>query len=226
MRILVIEDNTQIRNIVVKALKELSYAVDQAEDGEEGLRLAIINNYTLIVLDDKLPKKSGLAVCHELRDRGRNMRILVLTANSEIKNKVAFLDSCKADEYITKPFSLEELNARVRAVLRRPRNIQSDIFKCGDLVLREPEYEVTKAGEEIGLTRKEYAVLKYLMMHPNLMVSQSMIFEHCWDEHADVFSNTVEAHIGSLRKKIGDEEKTLIKTIPARGYKLICPKEE
>jgi len=226
MRILVIEDEKAIRDFVVRALRERAFAVDTAEDGGEGVRLAMINDYDLIILDANLPKKSGFEVCDELRKNGKQLPILVLTVMSDIKTKSAFLGACRADDYVTKPVSIDELLLRVATLLRRPRTLHGNVLECGDLILRMREHQVTKAGEEIELTRKEYSVLRYLMKNKGAMVSQSMIFEHVWDMNADPFSNTVEAHIGNLRKKLGDEEKTLIRTVSGRGYKIRCPDEQ
>jgi len=227
MRILIIADEKEIRDLVKAHLVSRAFAVDTAKDGKEGSRLALVNDYDLIVLDAELPEKPGIEVCKGIRKDKKDVLILILTVKSDIRSKVAFLGECEADDYLIKPFSSTELLLRVKALLRRQRQpLQGDILRCGNLILDTGKHEVTKAGEEIELTRKEYGMLRLLMRNKGALLSQSMIFEHVWNEDTDPFSTTVETHIRSLRKKLGDEDKTLIKTLRGRGYKIKCPEAQ
>ncbi|MGB7291052.1 MAG: response regulator transcription factor [Thermodesulfobacteriota bacterium] len=227
MRILIIADEKAIRDLVKVHLKSRAFAVDTAKDGKEGSRLALVNDYDLIVLDAELPERPGIEVCKGIRKGKKDVLILILTVKSDIRSKVAFLGECEADDYLIKPFSPTELLLRVKALLRRQRQpLQGDTLRCGNLILDTGKHEVTKAGEEVELTRKEYGMLRLLMRNKGALLSQSMIFEHVWNEDTDPFSTTVETHIRSLRKKLGDEDKTLIKTLRGRGYKIKCPEEQ
>jgi len=220
MRILIIEDESSISSFLKESLQAEYFAVDIAEDGEKGAYQAAINEYDLIILDNMLPKKNGLEVCREVRSEGRTMPILILSVKSDSSKKVDFLNA-GADDYMTKPFSLEELLARVRALLRRPHKIESGTFQVGDLVLDTKKGTVRRGDRDISLTRKEFMLLQYLMQNEGNVLSRGMILEHVWDMSVDIFSNTIESHILSLRKKIGDTSKIrLIQTIPGRGYKI------
>lgn len=220
MRILVVEDEKKIRNFLRKGLKEAFFAVDLAEDGERGLNMAQINDYDLIVLDNLLPKKTGLEFCREFRETDTTTPILVLSVLADPHQKVELLDA-GADDYLAKPFSLLELIARIRALLRRPQNIENTVLTVNDLSLDTAKHEVSRAGEDIVLTRKEFMLLQYFLKNKGTVLSRGMIMEHVWDMNADPFSNTIESHIVSLRKKIFDKEQEMIKTIPGRGYKMI-----
>jgi DNA-binding response OmpR family regulator len=220
MKILLIEDDMSIRNVLRLGLEAEAFAVDEAEDGEKGSYLARINQYDLIILDNVLPKKMGKKVCEEIRSNNINTPILLLSAKNSVLDKVELLNT-GADDYLTKPFSFEELKARIKSLLRRPSQIQDSILKCRDIKLNRDTHEVIKRDKKIVLTRKEFSMLEFMMMNQNKLLSRASIMEHVWDMNSDPFSNTVEAHILNLRKKIGDKAKHFIKNIPGRGYKLV-----
>ncbi len=220
MRILLVEDEKDIVNFLKPALETECFVVDIARDGEKGSFLARSNNYDLIILDNMLPKKSGKEICAELRHAHKTTPIIMLSVLAETDKKIELLN-CGADDYLTKPFSLEELLARIRALLRRPANFTSEILTLGDLTLNSKKYEVIKGQKEIYLTKKEFMLLEYLMRNKGFVISRGMLLEHIWDMNADPFSNTVETHIMSLRKKIdGTGNNKLLYTISGRGYKI------
>jgi len=220
MKILLVEDNVSIRNVLRLGLEGEGFAVDEAEDGEKGSYLARTNQYDLILLDNVLPKKMARQVCIEIRDQNIHVPILLLSAKSESSTKVELLN-CGADDYLTKPFSFEELKARIKSLLRRPHKIEDTIIKIGNLILNKNTHEVTRNNKRINLTRKEFALLELLMSNLGKIVTRVDMIEHVWDINADPCSNTLEAHILNLRKKIGDEKKHLIRNIPGRGYKIV-----
>ncbi len=220
MRILLVEDEQEIREFLKPALESACFAVDTAEDGEKGSQYARSNDYDIIILDNMLPKKTGIEVCKDIRTAGKQTPILMLSVIENTEKKVELLNS-GADDYMTKPFSLQELLARVRALLRRPKPIQSETLEIKDIVLDTKRHLVTKKDKEIYLTRKEFMLLEYMMRNQGIVLSRGMIMEHVWDMNADPFSNTIESHILSLRKKLGDGGKNrLIKTVPGMGYKI------
>ncbi len=220
MRILVIEDEKKIADFIKRGLKEEGYAVDVAHDGEEGHFLAKANDYDLILLDLMLPKMDGLSVCKKLKE-GRSLTpIIMLTAKGEVKDKVAGLDS-GADDYLTKPFAFEELLARVRAILRKKDSQAVTKLQVDDLTLDLLTHKVARAGKEISLTAKEYALLEYLMRNDGSIVTRTMISEHVWDIDFDTFTNVIDVYINYLRNKIDNGHKNkLIQTIRGRGYVL------
>lgn len=225
MHILIVEDEKDIRDFIKKSLQSECYAVDTAEDGERGLFLIRTNTYDIVILDNNMPKKTGREVCQELREEGNNVPILMLSVQSETTTKVDLLNA-GADDYLTKPFSIDELSARIKALLRRPKNIENEIFNVDDLMLDINRHVVKRAGKEIYLTRKEFTLLKYLIKNQGSVLSRSMIMEHVWDMSIDPFSNTIESHIMSLRKKIDLPEcKKLIHTVNGRGYKFDLKEE-
>lgn len=220
MRILVIEDEKKIADFIKRGLKEEGYAADVAYDGEQGQFLAKTNNYDLILLDLMLPKIDGLTLCKNLKREGLTVPIIMLTAKDTVDDKVAGLDT-GADDYITKPFVFEELLARVRAVLRKKDSGQTTKLKVGDLLLDLVTHRVSRAGKEITLTAKEYALLEYLMRNAGVIVTRTMISEHVWDIDFDTFTNVIDVYINYLRNKIdADHKKKLIHTIRGRGYTL------
>jgi len=220
MRALVVEDEVGIINFLKAGLESEYFAVDVAEDGEQGSYLARTNEYDVIILDNMLPLKSGAEVCEEVRKFGIKTPIIILSARAEMTTKVELLNK-GADDYLTKPFSLEELVARIRALLRRPQTISPDILEAGDLILDTKQHTVRRGNRDIYLTKKEFMLLELLMRRKGAVVSRGTILEHVWDMNADPFSNTLESHILNLRKKLSGRGKTsLIQTIPGVGYKL------
>jgi DNA-binding response OmpR family regulator len=220
MRVLLVEDEPQIAEFIKKSLRAEYFAVDVASDGEKGLYLGRIHDYDLIILDNMLPKKKGIDVCRELRAHGKTTPILILSVKTETNQKVQLLNA-GADDYLMKPFSFEELLARMRALLRRSPHVEGDILKIDNLELDSGKHTVTRGGKEVYLTRKEFMLLQYLLRNLGSVLSRGMIMEHVWDMNADPFSNTIESHILSLRKKINfGNNKKLITTVPGRGYKI------
>ena len=218
MRILIIEDNYEIRNFLKESLESEAYAVDSAEDGEQGSYLARTNEYDLIILDNILPKKNGVQICNEIRRIGKDVPIIMLSVEAGIDRKVLLLES-GADDYMTKPFSYKELRARIKVILRRPQLIQKETFTIHDLTIDIPRQKVMRGKKDIYLTRKEFALLEYLIRNKSSVLSRAVIMEHVWNMESDPFSNTVETHILNLRRKIDRPFKhKLISTVPGRGY--------
>ncbi|OGW74627.1 MAG: DNA-binding response regulator [Omnitrophica bacterium RBG_13_46_9] len=218
MRILLVEDERKIANFIERGLKEEHYAVDVASNGEKAIFMNDVNPYDLIILDIILPGRDGLSVCKELRDKKIDTPILMLTARGNTGDKVSGLDS-GADDYLTKPFSFEELLARIRALLRRNRINKTTIIKAADLEIDQLTHKVKRAGKEIALTSKEYALLEYFMLHVNQVVTRTMISEHVWNEDFDSFTNVIDVYVNHLRNKIDSDFKNkLIHTIRGTGY--------
>lgn len=221
MRILVIEDEYGIASLLKTGLESEYFVVDVAADGETGSYLARTNEYDLIILDNMLPKKSGKEVCSEIRQAGKTTPIIILSVQSELLTKVDLLDR-GADDYLTKPFSFEELLARIRALLRRPPSISESALSVRNIVLDLHQHTVEKEGVTIYLTRKEFMLFELLLRRKGAVVSRAMIIEHVWDMHTDPFSNTLESHILNLRKKVDDPNcESVIKTVPGIGYKVL-----
>jgi DNA-binding response OmpR family regulator len=220
VRILLVEDEPAAAQMVAKGLREQTYAVDLAGDGEAALYQASINDYDLILLDVNLPGKDGLEVCRELRASGSIVPVLMLTARDAIQDRVAGLDT-GADDYLTKPYAFHELLARVRAVMRRGPALSSDTIAVGDLVIDKKARIVKRAGQVVELTAKEYALLEYLVRRADEVVGRADIAEHVWDENFDPFSNLIEVYIQRLRRKIDDNFPTkLLRTRRGEGYVL------
>jgi len=218
MRILVVEDEKKIADFIKRGLKEEGYAVDVAYDGEQGHFLATTQGYDLIVLDLMLPKIDGINLCRKLREEKITIPVLILTAKDTVKDKVRGLDS-GANDYLTKPFAFEELLARTRALLRKRDAQTATKLQVEDLVLDLLTHKVTRAGKEIILTAKEYALLEYLMRNIESIVTRTMISEHVWDVNFDTFTNVIDVYINYLRNKIDrGHKKKLIRTIRGRGY--------
>ncbi len=221
MRILLVEDEKKLASFVRRGLEEEHYAVDVAEDGEKALTMAQINPYDLIVLDLVLPGKDGMTVCKELRTKKIELPILMLTSRAAVKDRVLGLNS-GADDYLVKPFAFEELLARVAALLRRERFDKTTKLKIADLELDQLTHEVKRAGKKIELTSKEYALLEYLMLNQNTVVTRTMISEHVWNESFDTFTNVIDVYINYLRTKIDkDSKQPLIHTLRGSGYRLM-----
>jgi heavy metal response regulator len=218
MHILVVEDEKKIASFICRGLKEKSYAVDVAHDGEEGLYLAEINTYDLIVLDVMLPKKDGISICRELRKQQNHTPIILLTARDAVDDKVKGLDA-GADDYLTKPFAFSEFLARVRALIRRKQNVTTTSLKVADLELDQLTHQVKRGNRQIELTSTEYSLLEYLMLNAGQVVTRTMISEHVWNDDFDRFSNVINVYINYLRKKIDqDVDKKLIHSIRGTGY--------
>ncbi len=218
MRILIVEDDRKVAAFLQKGLREEQYAVDVCRDGEEGLSLASVNSYDIIILDIMLPRKDGFAVCRDLRRNSVLTPILMLTAKDSTEDKIAGLTE-GADDYLTKPFSFEELLARLRALLRRSQDYQVPALRAGDLILDQRRRQAERGGKRIPLTGKEYALLEYLMRNKGRIVTESMIIEHVWDMNYEGTSNVVNVYINYLRKKI-DEGFAVkrIRTVRGHGF--------
>jgi DNA-binding response OmpR family regulator len=218
MRILLVEDYPPIRKAVAKGLREAGYALDVAGDGEEGYWYALNNEYDAIILDLMLPKMDGLTILKRLRSEGRSAPVLILTAKDAVTDRVQGLD-LGADDYLVKPFALEELLARVRALARRSYQQRNPVIDIDDLRVETSSQRVWRGGLEISLTAREYALLEYLAMRTGEVVSRSSIWEHLYEFNSDAESNVVDVYIGYLRKKIERPgEPQLIHTLRGRGY--------
>ncbi len=224
MKALLIEDDNSIRNVLRMGLTAKSFAIDEADNGEMGSYLARINQYDVIIIDNVLPKKMGREICTDIRNAQIETPIIMLSGKSEVLTKIDLLNS-GADDYLTKPFSFEELVARINAVTRRPHKMVDAILKIADVKLNTATQEVSKKNKRVTLTRKEFALLELFMKHENKVISRAHIMEHVWNNQTDPFSNTIESHIMNLRKKIGDTKKRLIKNIAGRGYKISSPQQ-
>lgn len=221
MRVLVIEDEHKIARALKKALEQETYAVDVAYDGDEGYAMATTEPYDIAIIDRMLPgEHDGISIIKAMRDDKIHTPVLLLTALGSVNDRTTGLDS-GADDYLVKPFALEELLARVRALLRRPTEQQATILTAGDLSLNTVTFEVKRAGTSIQLTGKEFALLEFLMRNQNRPLPKSVIISHVWDYDADVLPNTVEVYIKYIRNKIDQPfDKPLIHTIRGFGYKL------
>ncbi|MDB5181372.1 MAG: two component transcriptional regulator [Candidatus Saccharibacteria bacterium] len=223
MRILVIEDEVKIASAIKRGLALHGHAVDTVHDADTGYSYAVDPDYDLIILDRMLPGSiDGTELCQKIRDEGVHTPVLMLTARGTIGDKVEGLNS-GADDYLVKPFSFDELTARVRALLRRPKATTGTILKTGTLELDPVGYTVTRNGTAIKLSHKEFQVLEYLMHHAGQIIPKETLIAHVWNEEADVLPNTVEVYIGYLRAKIDRpfaDEKPLIHTARGFGYRL------
>lgn len=220
MRILIVEDDEHLRTILKQSFEGEMYTVDTAPDGDSGSYIARTNSYDVILLDNMLPKKDGLTVCTEIREHGINTPIILVSVLSDSTEKVRLIEH-GADDYITKPFSFEELKARIHAVVRRPYNIKQDTLRFDDVTIDTGKQVVTKGEKRIYLTRKEFMLLECLAKNEGEVVSRGQIFESVWEKDANPFSNTIETHVRNLRKKLSrGKRKKLIHTVSGRGYKL------
>lgn len=221
MRILVIEDEHKIARALQKALQQETYAVDVAFDGDEGYAMATTEPYDAMIIDRMLPGEyNGLAILKEIRDQKIHTPVLLLSAMSSVKDRTDGLNA-GADDYLIKPFALEELLARVRALLRRPSEQQSDILRADGLELDTMKYSVSREGKDINLTSKEFALLEYMLRNQGRPLSKEVIISHVWDYDADILPNTVEVYIKYLRDKVDTPfKKPLIHTVRGFGYKL------
>ena len=220
MRILVVEDDKKVAAFLQKGLREEQYAVDVCRNGEDAAYEAQVNPYDVIILDIMLPGKDGFTICKELRENNVLTPILMLTAKDSLEDKVIGLSE-GADDYLTKPFSFDELLARIRALLRRSQDYKTGTLKVADLELDPLRRTVQRAGTPITLSGKEYALLEYLMRNKGIILSQSKIIDHVWDRNYDGTSNLINVYINHLREKIDKDAKVkLIKTVRGQGYKI------
>lgn len=221
MKILIIEDEHKIANAMKQGFKQERMNVDVAYDADEGLAAALGEEYDVIILDRMLPGGDGLEVCKAIRAKGNQTPIIMLTAKSQIRDRVSGLNG-GADDYLTKPFSFEELLARVRALLRRPQDNIGNVLRVGNLTLDTITFEVKRGEKTIKLSSTEFALLEYLMRNYGRVLSKTNIISHVWDFDADILPNTVEAYIGYLRNKIDKpfDSPTLIQTVRGFGYKI------
>lgn len=226
MRILLVEDNRRLSDSLRMTLQDDGYVVDVAYDGLEGEELAMMAPYDIIILDIMLPQKDGVSVCKALRNQRVNTPVLMLTARDALEDRVSGLDS-GADDYLVKPFEVDELRARMRALLRRESGSKSPLLKVADLEMDPATHAVQRAGQPIELTSKEFALLEYLMRHPNRLVTREMIQEHLWGYDHVLGSNVVDVYIRRLRRKIDDNSQVkLIETMRGAGYRIWKPKDQ
>lgn len=220
MKILIIEDDKEVVRFVKIGLESRGHTVDAAYDGERGSFLGRTNRYDLLILDCGLPKCQGEDVLREIREDGRQLPVLILSVRAELEQKKTMYD-LGADDYLTKPFLLDELLLKTRALGRRPEQIKVEIIKVGNLEINEDAQVARRGRRMLNLTRKEFALLSYMGRHANQIVSRSQILEGVWDINADPFSNTIEAHMANLRRKMKAKGETdIIHTFPGQGYKL------
>ena len=221
---MVVDDEVDLAEAIARGLRREGYAVDVAYDGEEALEKARLTAYDLICLDITMPKLDGRAVCRALRAEpfhDEPARIIMLTARDEVQDRVAGLDD-GADDYLVKPFAFPELTARIRTLMRRDAASSGSLLTVGDIELDTAAHTVTRAGVDIALTSKEFAVLRYFMAQPGVVISQEELLEHVWDENADPFTNTVRVTVGTLRRKLTvDGTDAPIETVIGAGYRLL-----
>ena len=221
MKVLIVEDEPKIGSALKRGLVQENFVVELYDDGEQGLAAALGDEYDVIILDRMLPSIGGLEICRRIREAKIKTPIIMLTAKSQIRDRVEGLDA-GADDYLIKPFSFEELLARIRALLRRPSDCGDNTLRVADLSLNAANYEVRRSKKRIKLTSTEFALLEYLMRNAGRVISKDKIIGHVWDFDADILPNTVEAYIGSLRRKIDKPFKgqPLLHTLRGFGYKI------
>jgi two-component system, OmpR family, copper resistance phosphate regulon response regulator CusR len=220
MRLLLVEDDSRIARFIAKGLREQSYAIDVAGSGEQALYQAAINTYDLVILDVMIPAPDGFAVCRELRKSGHRMPILMLTARDAVEDRIAGLDG-GADDYLTKPFEFRELLARLRALIRRTGSLQAAQLVVADLIVDTVGQNVSRRGQAISLTAKEYALVEFLARNAGRVVGRAEIAEHVWDEEFDPFSNLIEVYVNRIRRKVDSGfGKPLLHTRRGSGYVL------
>lgn len=220
MRVLVVEDDLDLIELLAEGLTMYGYAVDKAYDGEEAIDMAYIETYDVIVLDINLPKKDGFQVLDEIRKFNKEVNIIMLTARSDIDDRVKGLDF-GANDYMVKPFDLKELDARMRALLRRKSVTENTILKAGSLSFDTTTREAFVGETKVNLTAKETAILEYLFLNRQKYVSSEELIDHVWDSNADSFSNSVRVHMSSLRKKIKEiDGENKIENVIGKGYRI------
>jgi DNA-binding response OmpR family regulator len=220
MRILVVEDEAKVGSFIKRALEEESYAVDLCADGAQGLDLALSGSYDLVIVDLMVPSLPGLEIVKRLRKEKITSPVLILTALSQVDQKVKGLDA-GADDYLTKPFAIDELSARVRALLRRGPTDAVGILQVDDLILNPATREVTRGEQRLDLTAKEYALLEYFMRNTGRVLTRPMIAEHVWNLDFDTFTNVIDVYVNYLRNKVDKgRSRKLIHTVRGSGYVL------
>lgn len=220
MRVLVVEDDLDLLNLLEEGLTMYGYAVDKASDGEQAIDMAYIENYDIIILDINLPKKDGFEVLDEIRKFNQEVNIIMLTARSDIDDRVKGLDF-GANDYMVKPFDLKELDARMRALLRRKSITEATILEAGNMKFDTITREAFVGDEKINLTQKETGILEYLFLNKERFVSSEELIDHVWDSNADSFSNSVRVHMSSLRKKIKEVSgENKIQNVIGKGYRI------
>jgi len=220
MRILLVEDDAKAARVLTKGLREEGFSVDATRSGDEADELAGLNDYDLIVLDWLLPGKDGIQVCRDLRGRGLDTPILMLTARDTVADRIIGLNT-GADDYLTKPFAFGELLARIRALLRRAAQTRAPLLRVADLQLDPVSHRVTRGGELVSLTAKEYAILEFLMRHAGEVVTRTQLGEHVWEAEYDTLTNLLDVHVSNLRRKIDrGGAAPLLHTVRGRGYLL------
>jgi DNA-binding response OmpR family regulator len=219
VRLLVVEDDPSVGASLVRALERAGYAVDLAQDGEDGLHRASGGGYDAVLLDLRLPRLGGLAVLEQLRARRVSAPILVITARDTLADRIAGLDA-GADDYLVKPFAVEEALARVRALLRRGRAERAAVLAFEDLALDPASRAAKRGGRQLDVTPREFAILEYFLRNPEIVLTRAMITEHVWDDRFESFSNVIDVHVRNLRRKIDALGKPLIHTVRGAGYVL------
>lgn len=219
MRILLIEDDIDLAKALVESLNDHNIVVDTCNDGESGSYIARTNNYDLILLDNILPKKLGINICKELRNLNDKTPILFMSIQDDVSDKISFLDA-GADDCIAKPFSTNELVARIKAIARRSYDIKQNIITLDDVTINRENFTVHKKGKSVYFTRKEFMILEQIAEKPGKVITRSEIMDKVWKKDFNQFSNTIETHIRNIRKKIDGKNNKKIETIPGRGYRL------
>lgn len=222
MKLLIVEDEKDVASAICRILSRNGYSVDLASNGKQALDMVEVNDYDLMILDLNLPDLDGLEICRCTRTSHSGLLILILTARDKLEDIVKGLDA-GADDYLTKPFQLAEIMARIRALLRRDMRCRNPLLTINGLCLDPAERVVWKGNRRLELTRKEFGILEYMMRHPGEVISQEMLLEHVWGSNMDPFSNTVRVHIQSLRRKLEDDgtESKYIETVVGEGYRLL-----
>ncbi|HVM35492.1 MAG TPA: response regulator transcription factor [Actinomycetota bacterium] len=221
MRLLVVEDETDLADAIAAGLKRHGYAVDIAYGGEDALEKALVNDYDLVCLDLNLPEVDGVEVCRRIKEHDHGAtRILMLTARDTIEDRIAGLDH-GADDYLVKPFNFDELAARIRALLRRDAGRSGAALRAGDITVDDARHEARRGDAVLALTPKEFALLRYFVTNVGRVLSSEELLEHVWDEHADPFTNTVRVTLMTLRRKLEVQGRPQpIETVIGRGYRL------
>ncbi len=222
MRILIVEDEPKLASVIARGLTAKGYAVDTIGDGTKALTRITLHHkdYDLVILDLMLPSLDGYAICREMRSRDIVLPILVLTARAETETKVELL-LAGADDYLVKPFSFEELSARIHALLRRPANVLSEVLRAGNIELNPVAHTATRDDEPLILTLKEFSLLEYFLHHPNEVINREDLLAHLWDFNYESFSNVIDVHVKNLRRKLdAGNRPSVLETVRGIGYRL------